>query len=119
MYGILLVSNLIANERTADAEEKKHNEVLYIKNASTKLKLIIDKVNDGNAKKKVEKVYDVVTSSPVKSHPDLTQTENSILQSINELENAISINDNNKIISLADSLLSAVNERNMHLKNYN
>jgi len=119
LYGILLVINMIANEHTANAEEKRQYEISFVKKASTKLKRMIDKVDDSNSKKKVEKAYDTVYSSPVKSHPDLAKMENSILQLINELEDAVSEGVNETIVKTADSLLSAVDERNMRLKNLN
>ena len=116
LYGIILIINMIANERTADAEEKRQYEISYVKNASAQLKGLLDSVDDKEAKRKVERVYDAVYSSPVKSHANLAQMESRILQSINELEDAIGVGSNEKIISLANSLLAAVNERNMRLK---
>jgi hypothetical protein len=116
LYGILLISNMIANERTADAEEKRHYQIAYVKDASTKLKSILESINDKGTKKKVERVYDAIYSSPVKSHPNLAQIENQILHSINELDDAVSNGNNDVIISLANSLLSAVNERNMRVE---
>jgi len=118
-YGIILISNMIANERTADDEEKRKYEISYVKDASAKLKGMLDVVADKEAKRKVEKLYDAVYSSPVKSHPNLAQMENRILQSINELDEAIYEGNKDNIMSLANSLLSAVNERNMRLKSLN
>jgi hypothetical protein len=119
IYGIILVSNLIANEHTADAEEKRQIQIAYVKDFSAKLKSLLDRVSDKEVKKKIEKVYDTIYSSPVKSHPDLAQMENKILQSVDELENEISAGNKEKIVSLTDALLSAVNERNMRLRNLN
>jgi len=119
LYGIILIANLIANEKTADAEEKRQYEIVYVKNAAVKLKNILDNIDDKATKKQVEKVYDAVNSSPVKSHSSLAQLENDILQSINELEDAVDTENNEKVVSLATSLLKAVNDRNMQLKTLN
>ena len=116
-YGILLVAHLIANEHTADAEEERQPQIDYVKNASMKLKLLLAQVQDKEARKKVERVYDAMYSSPVKSNPGLAQMERRILQSIEELEGFASRGDKDKIISSANALLAAVNERNMRLKN--
>ena len=116
LYGIWLTSHMLANERTADAEEGRPRQIEYVKNASLKLKSSLDRINDKEAKKKVEKAYDALYSSPVKSHPDLAQLENRILLSINELDGAVSAGNKERMISLADSLLLAINERNMQLK---
>lgn len=118
-YGIALIVNMLANEHTAEAEEKRQYEISYVKDASVRLKGLIESVSDKEAKKKIERVYDAVYSSPVKSHPNLAQMENRILESINELEDIISTENKESIISLSNSLLAAVNERNMRLKRLN
>jgi len=119
LYIIILISNLIANEHTADAEEKRQYQIAYVKDASVKLKGLLENISDKETKKKVERVYDAIYSSPVKSHPDLAEMENQILQSINGLESAVSTGNKDTIISLANSLSGAVNERNLRLKTLN
>jgi len=116
IYGIALIANLIANERTADAEEKRQYQIDYVKQASADLKGILENVSDKEAKKSIEKVYDALCSSPVKSHLNLAQTESQILVSINELRSVVSDGDKDAIIVLANSLLIAVNERNRQLR---
>jgi hypothetical protein len=119
LYGIILISNLIANEHTADAEGKRQYQIAYVKDASAKLKGLLENISDKEAKKKVEKVYDAIYSSPVKTHSDLAQMETQILQFINGLEDVVSTGNKDAIISLANSLLGAVNERNLRLKTLN
>jgi hypothetical protein len=115
LYGIILVSNMIANEHTADAEEIRQSQVDYVKRASAELKSVLEQITDKEAKKKVEKVYDALYSSPVKSRPDLAQTESQILMSIGALKNAAATGENENIISLSEFLLAAVNGRNRQL----
>jgi glucan phosphoethanolaminetransferase (alkaline phosphatase superfamily) len=119
IYGGILISNLIANEHTADTEVKRQYEIAYVKDASIRLKGLLHSVSDIEAKKGIERVYDAVYSSPAKSHPDIAQMESQILQTIYELENAVSTQNIDAIVSLAHSLLAAVNERNMRLKTLN
>jgi hypothetical protein len=116
LYGIMLISHMIANEHTANAEEKRQCQIAYVKDASAKLKNLLENISDKESKKKVERVFDAIYSSPVKSHPNLAEMENSIIISINELNDVISVGNKESIISLANTLLSAVNERNMRLK---
>lgn len=118
LYGIVFVSYLIANERTAEAEEKQQHQIAYIKEASVKLKNLLENISDKEARKKIERVYDTLYSSPVKSPPALSQLENSILASIYALEKAVYSGDTQSVISLADPLLNAVNERNNRLKRF-
>ena len=119
LYGIVLISNMIANEHTADAEEKRQYQIDYVKKASAQIKGLLSQIQDRDVKKKMEKVYDALYSSPIKSHPNLAQIENRILESINALEEEISAGNKESIISSTNSLLNAVNERNMRLKTLN
>jgi hypothetical protein len=119
LYVIMLLSYLITNEHTADVEEKRQYQIAFVKNASAKLKGLLEKINDKEDKKKVEKVYDAINSSPIKSHTDIVQIEEKILMSINELEDAVSTCNKENIISLTDSLLFATNKRNNRLKTLN
>jgi hypothetical protein len=119
LYGISLLSNMIANERTAKSEEKRQPQIEYVKNAAAKVKNLLEIVNDKEVKKQIEKVYDAIYSSPVKSHPNLAQTESQILMYINELSDAVSVGNKDNILTLADTLLITVNERNRQLKLFN
>jgi hypothetical protein len=116
LYGIMLVSHMISNEYTANDEEKRQSQIAYVKDASIKLKSLLEAISDKKTKKKVERVYDAIYSSPVKSHPNLEQKENNILQSVNELEGAVTAGNKESIMSLANSLLLLINERNNLLK---
>ncbi|MCL2264704.1 MAG: hypothetical protein FWC22_01565 [Treponema sp.] len=119
LYLIILIINTAANERTAEALEIRQEQINYIKIASAKLKLLMDRVDNKEARRKVESVYDAVSTSPVKSHQDLVEIENRILHAINDLEKEIAANNNEKIITSAISLLSDVKERNILLKTIN
>ena len=119
LYGIILFANLIANERTADAVAKRQVQISYIKDASVKVKGLLERISDKETKRKVERVYDALYSSPVRSHPDLDSVEVRIERSIHELENAVSTGNRDNIVSLADSLEAAINDRNTQLKTFN
>ena len=116
LYAILLVANMIANERTADDEAERQYRISYVKEASGRVKGLTEGINDKEAQKKIERLYDALYSSPVKSHPALEQMETRILGLITELEDAVSVKNKEQIISLSNTLLSAVNERNLRIK---
>ena len=119
LYGIFLVANMIANEHTAAAEEKRQPQIAYIKEASAKLKALLNSVSDKEAKRRVERAYDALYSSPIKSHPDLERKERQIFQYINDLEREVSTGNKDGIISAADLLLASINERNSLLRQKN
>jgi hypothetical protein len=116
LYAAALVSNMIANERTADSEEARQSRIEYVKFASAKLKTLLENIGDAEAKKTVERVYDAIYSSPVKSHPDLAQAESGILQSIDKLAGAVRAGNKESIISTANDLSFSISERNNILK---
>lgn len=68
IYAAMLISHMIANEYTADNIERHELELQYVKNCSAQLKGIMNQVADKNIKKKVEKAYDTLHSSPVRSN---------------------------------------------------
>jgi hypothetical protein len=115
LYGIMLISNMIASEHTANAEEERHYQIAYVKDASGRIKRLLDNISDKETRKEIENIYYVIYSSPVKSHPELVEMEQRIIASIDELKDSISKGNKESIVSLSNSLLSAVNERNMRL----
>ena len=68
IYAVILLSHLLANEHTADSVERHEAEVSYIKNASSKVKLLIGKMSDKKTNKEIEKAYDALHASPTKSN---------------------------------------------------
>jgi hypothetical protein len=118
-FGIILISNMIANEHTADSEEKRKLQIDYVKQASAELKSIMDRITDKDARRKVEKVYDALYSSPAKSHPNVAQAESRILASIGLLKSAVLSGEKNEIVLMVDQLLIAIDERNRQLKMFN
>lgn len=116
IYASCLISNMIANEHTADAQEKRQYQIDYIKKASSEMKAIQNTISDKALKKKLEKIYDAISTSPVKTHPDVLQLESKILSDIGELRTSCSSNGNETVIAQADSLLTLIEERNRQLR---
>ena len=116
LYGILLLVSMITGERTAKYGGKRKPEALNIKETAIRLKAVQEKVNDKAAKKKVEKVYDTLRSSPAKPYPELAQIDNYIVQSISGLEQAAYAGDKGSVITISDSLMDALNDRKKRLK---
>ena len=119
IYGILLLANMMANERTAEAEAMRQPQIAYIKDSAVRLKSVMDRIHDKGAKKRLEKLYDIVYTSPIKSHPEVAQIEYYITQTIGEMEHASYAGNIDAVMSLADSLTNAVNDRNLRLRTLN
>ena len=116
IYAVMLISHMIANERTADSIEQHEMELQYVKDASSKLKRIMDSISDKQLSKKVEKLYDLLHSSPVRSNDSVHDYELSVLNLIDVLEEILGRND----IPAAETIISRIeqyaNERNRILK---
>jgi len=116
IYAILLIANLIANESTAASIEKHEAELYYVKESSSKLKGIMDSVDDKKLRKKIESIYDLIHSSPVKSNDSVYDLEKNVMSLIDSLNNAINNNNAEAAESIIDEIERIAGERNRKLK---
>ncbi|MBR0132528.1 MAG: hypothetical protein IJM14_05535 [Lachnospiraceae bacterium] len=116
IYAIFLFSHLIANEYTADSIERHEQEVAYIKEASLRVKMIMEKVMDKSLNCELEKIYDLIHSSPSKSNIAVSSLEKNIVEMIGELEKCV-INDKKEDAMLEiKKIKTAMEERNNRLR---
>lgn len=116
IYAVMLISHMIANESTSDSIERHEMELRYVRDASSKLKRIMDSISDKALRKKVEKLYDLLHSSPVKSGNSVRDYELTILDLIDALEGDISRNDMMTAETTISKIERTANERNRRLK---
>ncbi|MDL2232379.1 hypothetical protein LJC63_02200 [Ruminococcaceae bacterium OttesenSCG-928-L11] len=116
LYAVLLLSNMIANDHTAEDVERHKYEVTFIKDASSRIKLLVGKASDKKANKEIEKTYDCLHSSPTKSKPAVSSIEADILDKLSALENAVSTNSIQNVIAISKEITNLVEERNRKLK---
>lgn len=119
IYGILLISHLIANETTADSIERHEYEVAYIKNAASKVKSYIGKSNNRRVKREIEKLYDLLHSSPTRSNATVRSLEIEITNKISVLEDFVLSNQQEHIIAMCGEITMLIEERNRKLRMYN
>jgi hypothetical protein len=116
--GWLLVY-LIANEHTADNAERRETELQYVKESSAKLHSVLQQITDKTAGKKVERVYDLIRSSPSRSNADVHPLEQQVISEIKRLESVVNQNETEQIVSIADKIHRLAEERNRQLKTSN
>ncbi len=116
IYGILLISHLIANESTADSVERHEDEVAYIKTAASRVKALVGKATDKKANKEIERAYDLLHSSPTKSTSTVRYLESSVMSQISDLEDAVQAGETDLIIATAGEIISTMEERNRKLR---
>lgn len=116
IYAVLLISNMIANEHTADSEMKHEEQLNYVKTATSKLAYIMGEVNDKTISKKIEVIYDAVKGSPIKSYPSVTELECEIMLKIENLKDSVSAQRLSTVDAQITLIQKLVIERNSQLK---
>ena len=116
IFAILLLTNLIANEHTADNIERHEVELKYVKESSSRLDALLKQISDNAIRKKVEKAYDLIHSSQVKSSNNVKSIEQDVISEIENLEKALQKNNFENIQLIVDKICNLANERNRQLK---
>ncbi len=116
IYIVVLFSIVIANENTADSLEKQQKEVFFIKSESSRVKLLMGRLNDKNADRAVERVYDMLHASPTASSPEVYDLEALIQKQISMLQQAVVSDDSQKAIALSRELEINIGERNRRVQ---
>lgn len=113
VFAVFILANLIANEHTAESVERHQKESEYVKQCCLKLKLLSGKATDQTVSKKIDKAYDIINASPLKSAASVADVEQSVIQKIAELE-AATLDESASL--LIDEIIKLANERNSRLQ---
>lgn len=115
VYGILLITNLLANDATARKQERHDIENDFIKSISSKVKYIETITFDTSLKNKINNLYYLIHSSPSKSSSDVVIYESKISDLLNELENIVG---SDKVLAFEKitEIEQILNKRNYILK---
>lgn len=116
VYLIILFGNMMADEHTAKAVEKHEAELIYVKESCSMLKAILSDIADKQMYRKVEKAYDLIQSSPVKSSPSVHNIESQVMNEIDNLGFAVRNGDDAAISASAEKIVRLANERNRLLR---
>ena len=116
IYLIILFGNMMADEHTAQAVEKHEAELLYVKESCAMLKAILSDISDKQLYRQVEKAYDLIQSSPVKSNVSVHSIESQVIAEIDNLAAAVRHGDSTTISVVADKIVRLANERNRRLR---
>lgn len=106
IFGIVLISNILANDKDELSDGQNRNEVLFMKNAIAELDLLYAQIKDQAFKKKFEKTSDTFRSGQIKSDPSLAGLENNLLICINNLKVAV----NEKDYSNGENILEEIDK---------
>lgn len=113
VFAVFVLANLIANEHTSENVARHEKESEYVKQCCLKLKILAGKTTDQNISKKIDKAYDIINASPLKSDASVADVEQKVAKKITELE-ATTLDES--ALSLIDEIIKLANERNQKLQ---
>jgi hypothetical protein len=116
-FGVRLCILVLVNRNTAEKVARHEAELQYVKIAEAQLKMMLSTIQDKNTYKQVEKTYDYIRTSPLRSCAEEAYLiERSVLAQISNLV----VQDNNEqIILLANHILKLAQQRNQQLLIHN
>ena len=113
-YIILLFTNMLADRHTAAIENRSAEEILYLKTGTSQLLALMKETNDLQKKKRIEKVYDAMRSSPTRSHPSVSGIEKKIQDEIQRL--GMFTNEDENFAKHLTMLHGLIDQRSRELK---
>ncbi|MFD1485501.1 hypothetical protein ACFQ5J_09690 [Lacticaseibacillus baoqingensis] len=116
-YAAVLLSNMIANEQTADSVAVHEAELVYVKTGAAKLQAAMNQItDDADLQHKFEQAYDLVHSSPSKTVPAVRSYEETALQHIDLAAEAVEVGDYTAADKEVTAVLKAAEARNVQLQ---
>ena len=102
---------LLADEKTAEKENKQQKEIYAVKTLVSKCKMISERTSDLQMKKSVLRVYDELNFCPSTTNTDVKSIDGLISSGLEKLEQAVVSNNNDEINSLVSELIILIKER--------
>lgn len=118
IYIAIIVSSILATDSINKNTNQRDKENAHIKAISNRLLFLINKANDKELSKKIEKAYDIINSSPVKSNPKIFEFEDEIKIKTEYLEAALISNNIVESNTLIERIIELANQRNEIMKRY-
>ncbi len=115
LLAIFLIAFLpiyFANAHTNQEVARQGREARFIQNASSKVKMLRDRVYDIEIAKQMDLLYNTIASSPIKSSREVQDLEFRMLSQLADLEDAVDDKNYEEVNKIATKLLRGVQERN-------
>ena len=112
-YLVFLFSHMIANESTAQQLQRQETETQYIRDAANRMKPLLESTGVRETDKLIEKVYDVLRTSPARSSIEAASIELEIMNKITDLEKSIKEGDDKQIKRIASALIADLEQRSL------
>ena len=116
LFVIVFVPICMANSHTNEELARQGREARFIQDAASRIKLLRDSVTDGNIIAELDVLSIAISSSPIKSSPDVRDLEINLMLQISELEELVDGNRVDEAVALVKKINRSVKERNRILQ---
>lgn len=113
---IILIINLLADDDIEKKQAKHEVQNDFIKTISNQIKYIETIVSDPSAKNKINNLYYLAHSSPIKSNQSLDFYENEIIRNISLMEQSAQNKEIEQVLSISSEIEKLLNKRNFEIK---
>lgn len=117
LYLIVFLAIAMADDATSRNVETMQANRIYVKECTSNLKAIMERVNNKEIYKKIEKVYDFIQASPIKSDDQVMEYEIEVMRLIRVLEKNVEEQNAEEIEKTANSIMRNAEDRNRCLMN--
>lgn len=118
-YFILLIINLLIDDKIENKQIKHDIENSFIKDSSQKLKYIQSIASENSIQIGINKIYNLAHSSPIKSDSSVQIYESDIMKCIDILESNVANSNNEEIQKNINEIERLFTKRNFQLKSIN
>jgi len=112
IFAALLLTNKTANDVTESAVQEIEAGRDYTRGLARNIKTLSNYTNDSEINKRIEKLYDIIHSSPVRSNEAARQLESELFIAVEDLKMNLSSLPTDKAITEIEMIIEMANERN-------
>lgn len=113
---VILASNLLMNDTIAKKQAVHDAQNSFIKTISSTLKYIESIAADQKLKDKINDVYTIAHTSPIKTSESVKVQEDEIVGLLSEVEGKVEAKDDAATLELLEKVVKLLNKRNFVLK---
>lgn len=115
IYLVMFLANAMVDDATTTNLENQKADRVFVKECSANLKAIMDRTTDQSTYKKIEKAYDYIHSSPIKSNSQVMECEIEVVRLIKLLDQYVDEQNEMEIDRTIQSIMRNAGERNKYL----
>lgn len=115
-YAIAILKASAAADIVSDIDKKIKTQTFFIKSLTVDAETLMARAKSDEIKAEAKKIYEAIRYSDPMSNDALASIETKIQNEFNSFDNAVITDDTDLVKSIAEELLSLINERNKKCK---